>query len=103
MPRHRFAVVAALAVLALLATPAIAAAPNKAWRGQSGIFGATITVYGYASGKIKVVATPTCDTSPLRTVTGSYRVRYQRTDAASSCSYGPDPFVAKRLAGVPGR
>ena len=135
-------VLALAVVLGVLATPAVAAAPTTAWQGTSSVFGVTINVYGYASSKIKVVATPTCDTTALRTtaigrlsttgrfsitaatttskaykpidvvvtgrvtkakVTGSYRVRYQRTNAASSCSYGPDPFVAKRLARVPSR
>ena len=140
MPRLLLALTAVL--LAALTAPALAAAPPTAWRGTSSVYGVAVTVYGYATSKVKVVATPTCDATKLRTtavgtltkagrfsitaaaitsttykpmdvlgtgrvtrakVTGSFKVRYQRTAQATSCSYGPDPFTATRLARVPAR
>lgn len=130
-----------IGLLLALVAPAVAAAPDRAWRGIGGVYNGPITVYGYGTTKVKVVSTPQCDKDHLKTiaigkvsklgrfkittatlksakytpedvvvegrvtkakVTGSFNVRYARTGpGAPSCSYGPDPFVAKRLTSVP--
>ncbi len=78
---------------------ALAAAPTEAWQGRSGGFKITSATTNSTAWKPIVVLVTGRVTKAK--VTGSFKARYQRASTGTNCSYGPDPFVAKRLARVP--